>query len=126
MNEIWGAYFRVGGLLSEFYGILFEKAFDSVHRNSLWTITKSYGIPYKIIDVVKAMYENFECAVVDEGELTDWVRVRTSGVKQGCVMSGFFFLLVDDWPGDETNVRGEKNRNPMQFHRRTRRSRLRR
>ena len=35
-------------------------------------------------------------SVVDEGELTDWFRV-TSGVKQGCVMSGFPFLLVADW-----------------------------
>ena len=39
----------------------FEKAFDSVHRSSLWTIMKAYGIPDKIIDIVKAMCENFEC-----------------------------------------------------------------
>ena len=25
----------------------FEKAFDSVHRESLWNIMKSYGIPHK-------------------------------------------------------------------------------
>ena len=27
----------------------FEKAFDSVHRESLWKIMESYGIPRKII-----------------------------------------------------------------------------
>ena len=32
----------------------FEKAFDSVHRDSLWLIMRSYGIPSKIINMVKA------------------------------------------------------------------------
>ena len=42
-----------------------EKAFDSVHRDSLWLIMRSYGIPSKIISMVKALYDDFECAVVD-------------------------------------------------------------
>jgi len=52
-----------------------------------------YGMPEKVINVVKSMYEVFERAVMDEGELTGWFRI-SSGVKQGCVMSGFLFLLV--------------------------------
>ena len=31
----------------------FEKAFDSVHRESLWKIMESYGIPCKIIYMVQ-------------------------------------------------------------------------
>ena len=42
------------------------------------------------------MYEDSECAVVDGSGTTEWFRVR-SGVKQGCNMSGFLFLLVIDW-----------------------------
>jgi hypothetical protein len=42
------------------------------------------------------MYTDSECAVLDENEMTDWFEVKT-GVKQGCVMSGFLFLLVIDW-----------------------------
>ena len=42
------------------------------------------------------MYNNFECAVVEEGETTEWFQVQ-SGVKQGCTMSGFLFLLSIDW-----------------------------
>ena len=38
----------------------FEKAFDSVHRNGLWTIMSQYGIPQKIINIVKALYDGFE------------------------------------------------------------------
>ena len=43
----------------------FEKAFDSVHRQSLWVILQKYGIPEKIIRIVKLFYEDFQCAVED-------------------------------------------------------------
>ena len=84
----------------------FEKAFDSVHRESLWIIMKSYGIPGKIIGVVKALYNNFECAVMDEGQTTEWFKIKT-GVKQGCNMSGFLFLLIIDWIMKRTAGNGE-------------------
>ena len=50
----------------------FEKAFDSVHRESLWNIMSIYGIPEELISLTKAMYNNFECTVVEEGETTVW------------------------------------------------------
>ena len=74
----------------------FEKAFDSVHRDSLWLIMRSYGIPSKIINMVKALYDDFQCAVVDGQDTTEWFKIKT-GVKQGCNMSGLLFLLVVDW-----------------------------
>ncbi|PIK46699.1 hypothetical protein BSL78_16437 [Apostichopus japonicus] len=74
----------------------FEKVFDSLHSNSLWNIWKEYQIPDKIIRIVKALYNNVECAVVDEDATTEWFHV-TSTVKQGCVKSGFLFLLAIDW-----------------------------
>ena len=74
----------------------FEKAFDSVHRESLWKIIESYGIPCKIIHMVQMLYEDSEYAVLDEGEKSEWFKVKT-GVKQGDAMSGFIFLIVVDW-----------------------------
>ena len=74
----------------------FEKAFDSVHRDSLWLIMRSYGIPSKIINMVKALYDDFQCAVVDGQDTTEWFKIKT-GVKQGCNMSDLLFLLVVDW-----------------------------
>ena len=74
----------------------FEKAFDSVHRNSLWMIMSQYGIPQKIINIVKALYDGFECAVVEKDATTEWFEL-TTGVKQGCSMSGFLLLLIIDW-----------------------------
>ena len=53
-------------------------------------------IPSKIINMVKALYDDFECAVVDGQETTEWFKIKT-GVKQGCNMSGLLFLLVVDW-----------------------------
>ena len=50
----------------------FEKAFDSIHRDGLWTIMQQYGIPRKLIQMVRSLYEDFECAVIDENETTDW------------------------------------------------------
>lgn len=80
----------------------FEKAFDSIHRESLWNIMSIYGIPEKLISLTKAMYNNFECAVVKEGKTTEWFQVQ-SGVKQGCTMSGFLlFLLSIDWVMNRT------------------------
>ena len=32
----------------------FEKVFDSIHRESLWKILRQYGIPTKIVNLIKA------------------------------------------------------------------------
>ncbi|KAL9976159.1 hypothetical protein ACROYT_G013418 [Oculina patagonica] len=43
----------------------YEKAFDSVHRETLWRIMQSYGIPSKFIRMVKLFYSNTKCGVID-------------------------------------------------------------
>ena len=74
----------------------YEKAFDSVHRETLWRIMGSYGIPPKLVRMAQAMYKGSKCAVIDGGGKADWFDIK-SGVRQGCVMSGFLFLLVINW-----------------------------
>ena len=76
--------------------VTFEKDFDSAHRESLWSIMRSYGIPCKMVRVIADIYEDFECAVIDGSETSDCFKIK-SGVKQGCVMSGFLFLLALSW-----------------------------
>ena len=49
-----------------------------------------------MVRVIVGIYEGFECAVIDGCETSDWFKIK-SGVKQGCVMSGSFFLLALDW-----------------------------
>ena len=84
----------------------FEKASDSVHRDSLWRIMRAYGIPEKLTNLVKAFYDDFKCAVIHQGETSEWFDIKT-GVKQGCIMSGFLFLMMVDWVLRRTVRNGE-------------------
>ena len=54
---------------------------------------QSCGIPSKFVRMVKLFYSKTKCAVFDGAGRSDWLTVKT-GVKQGCVMSAFIFLLV--------------------------------
>jgi len=74
----------------------YEKAFDSIHRSTLWKIMRCYRIPPKIVRMVQVMYTNCTSVVVDGDGRTEWFEVKL-GVKQGCNMSGFLFLSVIDW-----------------------------
>ena len=57
---------------------------------------RQYGILKKTIQLVKTPYETLQCSFRDEGDTTGWFQV-TTGVKQGCCMSGFLFPLIIDW-----------------------------
>ena len=49
-----------------------------------------------------------KCVVVDGSGSYDWFDVKT-GLKQGCGMSGFLFLLVIDWVMRRT-IEGRRTR----------------
>ena len=85
----------------------FEKAFDSIDRDSLWKIMKHYGIPDKYISIVKATYDGMTCRVLHGGDITDKFHVLT-GVRQGCILSPFLFLLAIDWVMKNTTL-GQRN-----------------
>ncbi|KAK2169275.1 hypothetical protein NP493_1197g00070 [Ridgeia piscesae] len=74
----------------------YEKAFDSLDRDTLWNLLHQYGIPDKRISLIKNSYEDMACMVVHAGQLTDFFMVKT-GVRQGCLLSPLLFLLAIDW-----------------------------
>ncbi|CAH8459102.1 unnamed protein product [Schistosoma turkestanicum] len=74
----------------------YEKAFDSVDRKTLWRLLRHYGVPEKIVNIIRNSYDGFNCKIVHGGQLTDSFEVKT-GVRQGCLLSPFLFLLVIDW-----------------------------
>jgi len=76
----------------------FQKAFDSIDHQVLWNILGHYGIPPKIISVIKLLYEGFSCQVIHSGTMTAPFPV-TTGVRQGCLLSPLLFLIVIDWIG---------------------------
>ena len=72
----------------------FEKAFDSLHRDNLWEMFRNYGIPSKIVQLIKQFYTNFSCTINSEADTSFLVK---SGVRQGCAMSSVLFIIAIDW-----------------------------
>ena len=76
--------------------IHFQKAFDSVHRESLWKILRTYGMLPKIINLIKMFYDNFEYSVIFGNTITETFLVK-SGVRQDCILSPILFQITIDW-----------------------------
>ncbi|KAK2174671.1 hypothetical protein NP493_781g00020 [Ridgeia piscesae] len=74
----------------------YEKAFDNINRDTLWKLLRHYGITEKLVKVIKSSYEGTGCRVIHGGQLTNHFEVKT-GVRQGCLLSPFLFLLAIDW-----------------------------
>ena len=74
----------------------YEKAFDSLDRETLWKILRHYGVPMKLVNMIKNSYEGMSCRVIHDGQLTKNFEIRT-GVRQGCLLSPFLFILAIDW-----------------------------
>ncbi|VDO74931.1 unnamed protein product [Schistosoma margrebowiei] len=72
----------------------YEKAFDSVDRTTLWKLLRHYGVPQKIVNIIRNSYDGLHCKIVHGGQLTKSFEVKTA-VRQGCLLSPF--LLVIDW-----------------------------
>ena len=72
-----------------------EKAFDRVVRKELWTLLPRYRVDGHLLRAVKSLYDGNRACVRVEGELSPWFDVL-SGVKQGCVMSAWLFILYLD------------------------------
>ncbi|MCP4238259.1 MAG: hypothetical protein GY770_32620, partial [Aestuariibacter sp.] len=83
----------------------YEKAFDSVARDSLWKLLRHYGVPVKIVSIIRKSYEGMSCRVMHGQHLTESFQVRT-GVRQGCLLSPFLFLLAIDWIMRQTTSLG--------------------
>ncbi|VDP51700.1 unnamed protein product [Schistosoma curassoni] len=74
----------------------YEKAFDSMDRTTLWKLLRYYGVPQKIVNIIRNSYDELNCKIVHGGQLADSFEVKI-GVRQGCLLSLFLFLLVIDW-----------------------------
>ncbi|VDP66810.1 unnamed protein product, partial [Schistosoma mattheei] len=73
-----------------------KKAFDSVDRITLWKLLRYYGVPQKIVSIIRNSYDGLNCKIMHGGQLKDSFEVKI-GVRQGCLLSPFLFLLVIDW-----------------------------
>ena len=85
----------------------YEKAFDSLDRDTLWKLLQHYGIPEKIITLIRNTYDGMTCKVTHAGRLTDSFQVKT-GVRQGCLLSPFMFLVAIYWVMKTTTQKTEE------------------
>ena len=74
----------------------FRAAFDSVDRQSLWSIMLSDGLPPKLVNLIKAYYSSTRAKVRAYGEESSCFGL-TTGVRQGCPLSPVLFNYVIDW-----------------------------
>lgn len=68
----------------------FKSAFDTVWREALWKMLGEAQIDRKIISLIRECYDQTQCAVTVDGNMTEWFGVEV-GVRQGCSMSPSLF-----------------------------------
>ena len=98
------AFFRGGDFLDQIFSlwqildsfIHFAAAFDSVDRESLWKILKHDGLPFKLVQLVKAMYARTANRIRAGASTSSDFDVST-GVRQGAILSPMLFTRVIDW-----------------------------
>ena len=74
----------------------YEKAFDSVDRETMRKLLRHCGVPMKIISLTRCTFQDMTCRIAHAGQLSESFEVKT-GVRQGCLLSPFLFLLVIEW-----------------------------
>lgn len=74
----------------------FRKAFDSVDRTNMFTILKSYGIPDKIVQLIKSVYDQTTARVVSPDGITELFRVL-AGILQGDTLAPYIFIVIVDY-----------------------------
>ena len=78
---------------------------QSIEWNS--SLYVNFGVPMKLVNMIKNSYEGVSCRVIHDGQLTKNFEIRT-GVRQGCLLSPFLFILAIDWIM-KTETKGKRN-----------------
>ena len=71
----------------------FQKAYDSIHRDTLWECMKEFKIPTKLINMCKTCVQETRSAVRIEGTASYFFE-KKKGLKQGDPLSPILFNLA--------------------------------
>ena len=70
-----------------------HKAYDSVDRELLRVVLARFGVPEKMLTVIRQFHEGMRARVrTDDGEHSEWFDV-TQGMRRRCVLSPFLFNI---------------------------------
>ncbi|CAB1110695.1 unnamed protein product [Ectocarpus sp. CCAP 1310/34] len=69
------------------------KAYDSVDRDLLWDVLERFGVPPKMLAVIRHFHEGMRARVrTDDGQYSEWFDVG-QGLRQGCNLAPLLFNL---------------------------------
>ena len=71
----------------------FEKAFDSIDHNFIFKCLNYFNFGKSFIDWVKLFYIDAQSCVINNGYTSDFFKIER-GVRQGCPLSPYLFILV--------------------------------
>ncbi len=82
---------RIKRKLSTFAAFIdFKKAYDSVHRATLWSKLQHIGVNGKLFNAIQSLYNSVSSCVRVNNFTTEWFEVR-GGLRQGCCLSPILF-----------------------------------
>ena len=84
---------RTSNTSLEIFFIDLAKAYDSVDRVLLWEILARFGVPPRMIKVIRMSHDGMRARVqLDDGDFSAWFNV-CQGLRQGCVLSPLLFNI---------------------------------
>ena len=79
-----------GKVFAVFIG--YKKAFDRVWHDGLFSVLQQYGVPQKLINIIRDLYSKAKSCIRVNNNLTGCFET-TIGVRQGCLLSPDLFNL---------------------------------
>ena len=70
----------------------FEKAFDGLNWELIYTVLNCLNFGQKFINYIKTLYTNISAQIINNGHLSDPFFPKR-GVRQGCPISPYLFIL---------------------------------
>ena len=70
----------------------YKKAFDRVWHDGLFIVLQHYGVPQKLINIIRDLCNKAQSCIRLNNNLTEWFETKI-GVRQGCLLSPDLFNL---------------------------------
>ena len=88
----------------------YKKAFDTADREKRWEVHQKLQTPFKMIMILKAMYNSVKSCVRWGANLSQFFECPQR-VKQGCLLSPLIFSLLISEIAEYVRENGKHNKN---------------